>query len=132
MSYDAEFETHDDYIRIYVTGSRRYGDAAVEAGEVGRRIVEYCRKANIYRVMTVLNLRGRLAAIDSFDIVTQSRDYGWDFKFKLALVDLNRDSAEDVKFTETVAVNRFYRVKAFSDEANALAWLLENEDGQGE
>ena len=126
MSYDAEFETHADYVRIYVTGSRRYGDAAVEAGEVGRKIVEYCRNANIYKVLVVLNLSGRLTAIDSLDIVTQSREYGWDFKFKLAFVDLNQDSADDVQFTETVAVNRSYTVKAFTDEADGLAWLLDS------
>ena len=126
MSYDAQFETHENHIRIHVTGSRRYGDAAVEAGEVGRRIVEYCRKADIYRVLVVLDLSGRLTAIDSLDIVTQSRDYGWDFNFKLAFVDLNEESAEDVRFTETVAVNRSYTVKAFTDENEGLEWLLDN------
>ena len=126
MSYEAEIETHENYIRVHVTGTRRYGDAAVEAGQVGRRIVEHCRNADIYRVLLVLNLSGRLTAVDSLDIVTQSREYGWDFAFKLAFVDTNKDSAEDVRFTETVAVNRSYTVRAFTDEAEALEWLLDN------
>ena len=109
-----------------MTGTRRYGDAAVEAGNVGRKIVELCRKVNICRVLVVLNLRGRLTTVDSLDIVTQSREYGWDFAFKLAFVDTNKDSAEDVKFTETVAVNRSYTVKAFTNEAEAVDWLLDN------
>ncbi len=72
-----------------------------------------------------MNLRGRLTAIDSLDIVTQSREYGWDYAFRLAFVDTNKDSADDVKFTETVAVNRSYSVKAFTDEAAAVEWLVD-------
>lgn len=52
---------------MQVTGDRRAGDAAMQAGQVGREIV---------------------------------------------------------KFTETVAVNRAYSVKAFADEAKAVDWLV--------
>ncbi len=124
MPYELDIQLHEEYVRVYATGERRTGDAAFEAGEAGRHIVEFCRNAEVYRVMVVLNLSGRLSAIDSYEIVDQSKDYGWDFNYRLAFVDTNQDSADDVKFTETIAVNRAYSVKQFTDEAEALEWLL--------
>ena len=124
MPYEFDIQTNENYVRVHVTGERRYGDAAVEAGQTGRQIVEYCRAADIYRVLVILNLRGRLSAFDSLEMVSQSREYGWDHKFKLAFVDTNNDSADDVKFTETIAVNRAYSVRAFSNEAEAVDWLI--------
>lgn len=123
MPYEFDFQLQQDYVRVQVTGARRYGDAAAEAGRVGRKIVEFCRDADIYRVLVVLNLSGRLSAVDSYEIVTDSEDYGWDHRYRLAFVDPRKSSIEDVKFTETVAVNRAYSVKAFTDESEAIEWL---------
>ena len=125
MPYEVDIELLDNHVRVYVTGERRTGDAAFEAGQAGQHIVEFCRNSEVYRVLVVLNLGGRLSAIDSYEIVDQSKEYGWDFNYRLAFVATNEDSADDVKFTETIAVNRAYSVKQFSDEAEALEWLLE-------
>ena len=125
MPYEIDIQTNENYVRVHVTGERRYGDAAMDASIAGRQIVEYCRAVNINRVLVVLNLRGRLSAFDSLEMVADSRHYGWDRKFKLAFVDTNSESADDVKFTETVAVNRAYLVKAFTDESKAVDWLLD-------
>ena len=124
MPYEIDFQTIENYVRVCVTGDRRNGDAAVEASQSGRQIVEYCRDAKIYRVLVILNLRGRLSPFESLEMVTQSRGYGWDYAFKLAFVDENRVAVEDVKFTETVAFNRAFSVRAFTDEAKAVDWLI--------
>lgn len=125
MPYQVDLQTIENYVRAHVTGERRYGDAAVEASEAGYQIVEYCRTVDIYRVLAILDLRGRLSAMDSLEIVSNSREYGWDYSYKLAFVDTNPDSIEDVRFTETVAANRAYSVKAFTDEAEAIDWLID-------
>ena len=124
MPYEIDIQLHDNYVRVHAKGERRYGDAAFEAGQAGRHIVEFCRNAEVYHVLVVLDLSGRLSAIDSYEIVDQSKEYGWDHNYKLAFVAMNEDSADDVKFTETIAVNRAYSVKQFTDEAKALEWLL--------
>ncbi len=126
MPYETEIELQRDYVRIEVTGERRYGDAASDASQVGQRIVEFCRETDNYRVLVILNLRGRLSATDSYDMVEDAKEYGWDRRFKLAFVDTNKESLDDVRFTETVAVNRAYSVRAFSDEAEAIDWLLDS------
>lgn len=125
MPYEIDIQPRQDYVRVHVTGERRYGDAALEAGQAGQQIVEYCRNANKYRVLVVLNLRGRLSATDSYEIVESSKDYGWDHAYKLAFVDTNEESIDDVRFTETVAVNRAYSVRVFADEAEAIDWLCD-------
>jgi hypothetical protein len=58
-------------------------------------------------------------------MVADSRHYGWDRTFKLAFVETNSESVDDVEFTETVVVNRAYVVKAFTDESKAVDWLLD-------
>lgn len=125
MPYEVEIQTQPDYLRVHVSGERRYGDAALEASQVGQQIVEACRNADNYRVLLVLNLRGRLSATDSYEMVEDAKEYGWDHAFKLAFVDTNKESIDDVRFTETVAVNRAYSVRAFTDDAEAIDWLLD-------
>jgi len=124
LPYEVDIALRDNHVRVCVTGERRTGDAAFEAGQAGQHIVEFCRNSEVYRVLVILNLGGRLSAIDSYEIVDQSKEYGWDFNYRLAFVATNQDSADDVKFTETIAVNRAYSVKQFTDEAEALDWLL--------
>jgi hypothetical protein len=125
LAYEVDLQEYENYVRVHVKGERRYGDAAVESGQVGRQIVAYCRDANVYRVMIVLELRGRLSAFDSLEMVSESEQYGWDHSFRLAFVETNASSFQDVKFTETIATNRAYSCKAFNDEAEAVAWLID-------
>ena len=124
MTYEFDLELMPGYVRVEVSGVRRFGDAAFEAGIVGRRIVEFCANAEVYRVMVVLKLKGALSPIDSHEIVVSSESYGWTRDFRLAFVDPDEESLADVQFTETVAVNRAYAVRAFRTEDDARAWLM--------
>ena len=126
MSYEVKLEIQQEYIRAEVSGTRTLGNAAQEAGTAGKHILKVCNDTDTNRVLLLLNLRGRLSALDSFEMVTESRDYGWTHAIKMAIVDLNRRSYEDSLFTETVAVNRSYSVKVFDNEADALEWLLDH------
>ncbi len=126
MAYDADIRLIEDYVRVEVVGERRLGDAAHDAGEVGKDIVRFCRANDVFRVMVVLRLRGRLSAVDSYEMVVNSKSYGWTHNFRLAFVDTTGEALEDIQFTETVAVTRAYAVKAFADEASAAEWLRED------
>lgn len=128
MAYQAQIDVRDGYLRVAVSGTRRLGDAATDASEVGMQVVSACREHSIYRVLLVLDLTGRLSAFDSYEMVSNARDYGWTHAFRLAIVDNNPRSMVDSEFTETIAVNRAYAVKAFRDEDEALQWLLAGPD----
>ena len=87
MAYDADIRLIEDYVRVEVVGERRLGDAAHDAGEVGKDIVRFCRANDVFRVMVVLRLRGRLSAVDSYEMVVNSKSYGWTHNFRLAFVE---------------------------------------------
>jgi len=124
MPYDAEIRTFEDYIRAQVTGTRLPGRAVADADVVGEKIVELCRETGIRNVLVVLDLAGRLSAIDAYEMVSSAEQYGWSRDFRLAFVDLNAESLQDVYFTETVAVNRAFSVSVFDNEEEAKNWLL--------
>jgi len=124
MPYEANIQAHEDHLRVEVSGDREAGDAVADAGLVGQQIVEACRNSKIDRILLVLKLSGHASAIDIFEIVTGSEKYGWNHDIKAAFVDLNAESIDDVKFAETVAFNRAYRVRVFDNESAARQWLL--------
>jgi hypothetical protein len=125
MPYDATIQTFDDYIRADVTGTRVPGQVVADADVVGEELVSLCRETGIKKVLLVIELTGRLSAVDAYEIVSSSEQYGWSREFRLAFVNLNAESLEDSYFTETVAVNRAYSMNVFDNEEEAKAWLLD-------
>ncbi len=124
VAYQFEIHPNPDHIRVEVSGVRKPGQAVANANLVGEEITKVCRETGINQVLLLLNLSGRMSATDAYEIVTESGSYGWSRAFKLAFVDLNPESLPDSHFTETVAVNRAYRMKVFGNEADAKEWLL--------
>lgn len=125
MPYDVKFQVQDDYVRLDVTGERRPGDVAADASAVIKQTVEFCRRAGRYRVLVILHLGGRLSPLDSYEMVEHAKNHGWTHAFRLAFVEERREAFNDVRFTEIVASNRAYAIKAFTNEAEALDWLFE-------
>jgi len=128
MPYDATIQTFENHVRAHVTGARVPGQAVADADIVGEELVTLCREKGINKILLVIELAGRLSAIDAYEIVSSSEQYGWSREFKLAFVDLNAESLEDSYFTETVAVNRAYSMSVFDDEEEAKVWLLDVAD----
>jgi len=124
MPYKADIQAKQDHVRVEVSGDREAGDAVADADQVGRQILEQCQAAGLNCVLLVARLTGHASAIDIFEIVTGSEKYGWNHDIKLAFVDLNAESIDDVRFMETVAFNRAYRVRVFDNEVDASQWLL--------
>jgi hypothetical protein len=125
MPYDATIQTFDDYIRADVTGTRVPGQVVADADVVGEELVSLCPETGSKKVLLVIELTGRLSAVDAYEIVSSSEQYGWSREFRLAFVNLNAESLEDSYFTETVAVNRAYSMNVFDNEEEAKAWLLD-------
>jgi len=124
MTYEVKLQAHANHLEFRVFGDRLAGDAVTDADLVGQQVLEQCRAHEINNILLILELTGAVSAIDIYQIVTNSEQYGWRHDLKMALVDLNRDSLADSQFTETVAVNRAYRVRAFDNERDASEWLL--------
>lgn len=124
MTYNAKFETLDDFVQVTVSGSRIQGQEVADAIGVWSQVADYCREAKIVKILAILQLEGRLPTMDAYEIVARAEEFGWSHSLRLALVDTNTESLEDNLFTETVAVNRAYPIKVFDDIAAAKTWLL--------
>lgn len=124
MPYEANIQAQQDHIRVEVSGDRSAGDAVRNAELVGRQVLKECQAKGINQVLLIARLTGHASAIDIFEMVTGSQKYGWNHDIKMAFVDLNSESIDDVRFMETVAFNRAYRVRVFDNEADASEWLL--------
>jgi hypothetical protein len=59
-------------------------------------------------------------------LVNELRALGFPTDYKFALVALNAEGRATSEFAETAAANRGWRMRAFTDNAAALAWLNEN------
>lgn len=124
MPYKADIQAKQDHIRVEVSGDRGGGDAVGNAELVGRQVLRECHAKGINQILLIASLTGPASAIDIFEIVTGSEKYGWNHDIKMAFVDLNSESIDDVRFMETVAFNRAYRVRVFDNETDASEWLL--------
>ena len=124
MAYNINTQIKQAYIRIEISGDRTPGQEAAEAIQFWSNVADLCRQNNIFKVLTISALTGRLPTMQAFEIARSPESFGWSWEYKVAFVDLNEGSRQDNLFTETVAVNRGYGAKIFDNEFDAKAWLF--------
>jgi len=124
MPYQVHIETQGDRVRVNVSGTLAPGHEVEDSVRAWRQVADACRDTGIEKILTVFELEGHLSPIDAYDIVARTEEFGWSHAFKMAVVDLNKETLEDNLFAETVAVNRAYQIMVFDNEADARDWLL--------
>lgn len=124
MPYQVHIETQGDHIRVNVSGTRIPGHEVADSVNTWKQVADVCRDTGIEKILAVFLLEGRLSPIDAYDIAARADEFGWSHAFKMAVVDLNKETLEDNLFAETVAVNRAYQIMVFDNEAEATDWLL--------
>ena len=127
MSYESRLQVLEDVIRVDVRGHRSADSTVANAGQIGRDVVEKCRESGIDRILLVLYLSGRFSPLEAFEMVSDAMNYGWSYRFRLAIVNLDAASLDDTHFTETIAVNRCFDMKVFDNEHDGLEWLRETQ-----
>ena len=125
MPYELSIQEKENYIRVEVSGQRTPGHEVEDAITVWSRVAEVCNAKQMDRVLSIYNLTGRLPARAAHAIAYDPAKFGWSKRFKVALVDLNEESRQDMFFVEDVAVSSGYRVRIFDAEQEAEAWLLD-------
>jgi hypothetical protein len=124
MSVEYRIEIKHGYCRLYVSGEWTREQEAKEANKIWEEIIEVSRQTEISRLIAVFDIPGRLPIMEAFEIASAPGSSGWrDHRWKIALVYPYPERFESNLFSETVAVNRGYNVKAFRNELDALAWL---------
>lgn len=124
MPYEHRIEIKANYLYVKVTGNRERGNEVADSMNGWKMIAEKCQKENLHKVLTVLQLSGRLPVMSAYSIAGLASQLDSARKCKIALVDLNKDSLKDNQFGETVAINRGIRLKTFDNEEDAEKWLL--------
>ena len=125
MPYQVVIQENPDHMRVQVSGQRTRGREVRDAIGVLAQVADTCQKKGITRILIVWDMPGSLPTMAAYDLADSAPEWGWDRRLKLAMVHVYGESLESNLFTETVAINRGFRVKMFDDEHEAKSWLLE-------
>jgi hypothetical protein len=114
MAHDCRYDKEIDVIRV-----RHHGKSDVEDFRQARnRVVRLQKEHDNVRV--VVDLQDVTDAPPTLDIYQFASELP--IQLHIAMV-CDSELQEDLKFLETVAMNRGRRIKLFANEADALGWL---------
>lgn len=125
MRYAFESELRDGYLHIRVRGR----NDAPTVHRYLRDVLAACNRESCPNVLIEEMLEGpRMAVGDIFKIITErSGDFRPNMRL-VAFVDVNAETMTNMKFAETVAVNRGVTVGAFPEVAEAEKWMRKKLD----
>lgn len=120
-SYQLTIDKKSEYWHFRVTGPNTPEVVRAYLADV----YYACAQGECTSILVEENLSGKgLGLFDIFEVVTEGSEKTWPYIRRIAFVDVNPDhSSHDMKFAETVAVNRGVNVHVFRSVAEAQAWL---------
>ena len=124
MPYECQIKELPEYLRVDVTGDWTPGMEFEDAFDVWKQVAEEYRRSETAKILSVWDVPGRLPTMSAYELGAKISSLGVDRTFSLAIVHLSKERLEDSLFAETVAINRGFHIKMFSDEKSALPWLL--------
>ena len=123
MPYEMLIQVRQDWIRVVATGERLPGKEEDEVEVIWRPVANVCLTEEIDLILAIYNVSGPLPAPHSRAITNARKAIGWSRHFKLALVDLNIESRQELLLVEELAVSNGYQFRVFDNELKAEAWL---------
>jgi hypothetical protein len=119
MDYQATYQNLSEYLFVAIRGQWTEKSA--------RQVIEDIKREaeTVHQTRVLLDLMDVLAPKLMFTRFTTGKDIAevWGTALKVATVAKPEFTT---RFTENVAVNRGTRIKAFTDETQALQWLLQD------
>lgn len=125
MPYKIDIQKQSDHLRVEVSGERTEDSAEQNARELWRKLIDLCWKYELRKILAISSLSGRFPTSGVFNIASNPQELGVDLSFRIGLVELNEESLEDMRFAESVALNRGAQFQVFDNEAEAKTWLFE-------
>jgi hypothetical protein len=123
VSYRLSFQVEAELLRVEVWGDRGEGDLVADARGVWTSVATVCGERDLSRILLISHATGDYPIGNGYRINSTLQECGVQRSWRVAFVNLDRRSFRDVKFGETVARNRGFSVKVFSNEDEARAWL---------
>ncbi|MBI3855329.1 MAG: hypothetical protein HY293_06525 [Planctomycetes bacterium] len=124
MEYRFQLVQKEGYLHVRVRGD----NVPETVMKYLREIYEACRKWECPRVLVEENLQGPgMTLTEVFGVVNEASRQVWPVVQQVAFVDVNPEhDHKNMKFAETVAVNRAVNIRVFATLADAEAWLRES------
>ena len=124
MSITQRFLEKDKYLLVEASGCRT--PEAMEQAQ--RELGDYCKRNPHPSVLVDARaLTGNLTTMEIFDMGARLESLGWLRSQRFAIV-VSPEHADP--FAETVAVNRGFILRLFTDYQEAEAWLTGSVNGQ--
>ena len=124
MSYSLSVQQRGEVLWVAATGTRSFETVLA----MSKDIMSACAEKGARKVgIDVRQLQGRLAPLDSFEIVDRHFPAIQSTRVitQAAIVDLREFEAR-YRFFEDLAVNRGFNLRVFPEPGPALAWLAKD------
>jgi hypothetical protein len=123
MSYNLEFKVENKLLRVEIWGNRDHGDLVNNAKAAWSKVAVVCKENNLSRILVVSHALGEYSTFKAYKINSTLSECGVQPSWKIAFVNLDKDSYQEIEFGETVAVNCGFIIKIFPTEDAAREWL---------
>ena len=127
MWYEMNYSDEADLLRVEI-----YGQRPSDLNELKRvsheAWTEIARRTNDLgkrKLLVVSHATGSYSTVSAYEINTTLAKCGVRSGWMIAFVALDPDSYDEVKFCETIAVNRGFQVGVFANEEAGRQWLAD-------
>ena len=124
MAAQYTISTMDKFVQLEIAGFYTPGNEPAEARKLWSEVAAACRTSGKRRVLVRSSMTGELPPMVGYELASKPELFGWERAFRIAMVFAHKERYESHLFPETVFVNRYYDMKAFMDEDEAITWLL--------
>jgi len=125
MAYELNIQVEAGILRVEIFGERPRDPEQLKqvSYQAWRQIARSASENQLENLLVISHAHGDYPTLKAYEINSTLAECGVQRGWKIAFVNMDAPSFQEVKFAETVAVNRGFRVAVFSSEAAARCWL---------
>jgi len=122
MSYEMSVVFTGEYVLAHSIGDKSYQTAVA----LWRQITKVSNQHSCYKVLGIAESTTAMPIMDSMNHAQLFKDFEITNKYRIAWVELNPKALGNLKFLESVLINRgILNGKTFDNVEEAKQWLLE-------
>ena len=124
MHYRLSSEVEGDLLRVDLRGDRPAKEALTQASrEAWCEISRLASELACQKLLVVSHARGDYPTSNAYEINSTLEECGVQRDWAIAFVNFDAATYEDIKFAETVVVNRRFNIRVFNNVDAARSWL---------
>lgn len=123
MQYELKFEVEGEILFVEIFGERPKKQLEETSKDAWRTVAKVASEKNLKKLLILSHVTGDYPTFDAYKINSTLEECGVQRGWLIAFVNLDSTSYQEIKFAETVAVNRGFKIEVFSNQENARDWL---------